>query len=309
MQEKEWINRLIKLMPRSDLQINKPFESDSEILKSQNSFLLFNIDEFSGEDLFLEQDPYVLGHNVACGTLSDIYASGGIPQYFALSLTLDQQFTPQYTERFYQGIADVLRKANVSFIGGDFSQSDTWRCNACAIGETKKPILRSGAKAGDVIYLTGALGAGNVAAAARLYHVPFSKIAFNLKHEDARLVRTCATSCIDTSDGVYQAVLSIADESQVGFALDRLPYVKAGKLLAKVLRLPEEMLFFCECGEYELLFTAPPDAELPFIKIGTVMEHERTLKGRDISNIKISAREFKDPKQYLKAVQTICEEL
>lgn len=309
MQEKEWIERLIKLMPRSELQINKPFESDSEILKYHNSFLLFNIDEFSGEDLFLEHDPYVLGHNIACGTLSDIYASGGIPQYLALSLTIDKQFTPKYTEHFYKGMADVLRAANVSFIGGDFSKADTWRCNACAIGESKKPILRSGARVGDSIYLTGALGAGNIAAAVRLYHAPFSKIEFHLKHEDAALMRTCATSCIDTSDGVYKAVLSIADESQVGFALDRLPYAKSGRIIAKVLGLPEEMLFFCECGEYELLFTAPPGAKLPFIKIGTVTERVRTLKGKDISNIKISAREFEDPKQYLKAVQTICEEL
>lgn len=309
MQEKEWIERLIKLMPRSDSQLNNPFESDSEILKSQSGFLLFNIDEFSGEDLFLEHDPYVLGHNIACGTLSDIYASGGIPQYFALSLTIDKHFTPKYTELFYKGIADVLRHANVSFIGGDFSKSSTWRCNACAIGESKKPILRSGANVGDSIYLTGALGAGNVAAAVRLYHAPFLKIEFNLKHKDAALMRTCATSCIDTSDGVYKAVSSIADESRVGFALDYLPYAKSGRILSKVLHLPEEMLFFCECGEYELLFTAPPEAELPFLKIGTVTEHKRTLKGMDISNIKISAREFEDPKKYLKAVQTICEEL
>jgi hypothetical protein len=72
--------------------------------------------------------------------------------------------------------------------------------------------------------------------------------------------------------------------------------------------MPEEMMFFCECGEYELLFTAP-GADLPFHKIGTVVKSGITLNNKDISHMKMSARSFSDMKSYVKAVKDKCGEL
>lgn len=309
MNEKNIIEKLIKNMPRSDIQLNKPFESDAEILKFAGKKLLYSMDEFSDEDLFMMNDPFVLGHNIAVAAISDIYASGGIPMFYAHSLTINETFTEEYLEKFYKGIAAVLRKANTAFIGGDFGKSESWRCCASVIGTSERPILRSTAKPGDVIYITGEIGAGNIQAAAQLYHTNVAKIKFKLRNQEAEMIRKVASSCIDTSDGVNNAINTIANMSGVGFAIEHLPYLRVGAILAKILGLPKEMLFFCECGEYELLFTAPPEITLPFHRLGKITACEKTLQGKDISKFNISAREFENPKDYLKAVKFLCDEL
>lgn len=309
MKERELIELLSGRMPRANTQINGLFESDAEILKFGDRYLLFSTDEFSDEDLFSTKDPYGLGHNIACAAISDILASGGTPLYYAHSLTVDNRFDKRYMERFSDGVGDVLREAGVGFIGGDFGQADSWRCCVSVIGMADKPVLRSGAQAGDHIYITGPIGAGNMQAALGLYHVPFTGIIpnFTLRMNALEDIRMHATSCIDTSDGLFQSVKMLADMSNTGFALNGIPYLGSGKMLAKLTGLPIEMLALCECGEYELLFTS--SVELPYPKIGRVTERARTLGGRDVAHIDLSARSHKDLSAYLKEVKKICEEL
>ena len=309
MTEGELIVKLAKLMPRTDLQENELFESDSEILNFASKKMLFTTDEFSGEDMFSEKDPYILGHNIAVGAISDIYASGGVPMFYAHSLTVNELFNENFLVKFYKGVSDILKTAGVGFIGGDFGRAGEWRCCTSVIGVSEMPILRSGAKAGDSIYITGKVGSGNLQAAAKIYNIDTVKIKFSLRKDEAELIRQHATSCIDTSDGVFNAVNTISNMSSTGFELFNIPYIKAGTMMAKLLGLPKEMLFLCECGEYELLFTSAPDVDLPFYKIGRITESGKLLNNKDISKINISAREFKEMSGYMKVVKKLCEEL
>lgn len=307
MKERELIEKLAKIMPGTGLRQNRIFESDSEVLNFAGKNMLFTTDEFSGEDMFSEKDPYVLGHNIAVGAISDIYASGGTPLFYAHSLTVNELFNEKFLEKFYRGIAGVLTEAGAAFIGGDFGRAGEWRCCASVIGVSERPVFRSGAKAGDNIYITGKVGGGNLQAAAMIYNINAAGIKFKLRKAESELIRQYATSCMDTSDGAFNAVNTISRMSGTGFDLFNIPYIKAGRIAAKLLGLPEEMLFFCECGEYELLFTAP--RELPFYKIGRVTESGKLLHNKDISKINISAREFENMADYLKAVKNLCEEL
>lgn len=309
MKERELIELLSRRMPRAKAQVNGLFESDSEILRFGDQYLLFSTDEFSDEDLFSTKDPYALGHNIACAALSDILASGGQPLYYAHSLTVDERFHTRYMERFSDGVGDVLREAGAAFIGGDFGRAKHWRCCASVIGTTDKPVLRSGAGEGDYIYLTGPVGAGNMQAALGLYHLPFTGIIpdFTLRMGALEDIRACATSCIDTSDGLFGAVRTIAGMSGKGFALEQIPYLSSGKILAKLARLPLSMLALCECGEYELLFTSPE--KLPYLNIGRITAAGMTIGGKDVSHIDLSARSHQDLSSYLKEVKRICEEL
>lgn len=309
MTERELIEKLAVLMPKTGLQQNGIFESDSEILRFGDRNLLFTTDEFSSEDMFAENDPYVLGHNIAVASVSDIYAGGGEPLFYAHSLTINKMFNENFLEKFYMGVSDVLKAAGVAFIGGDFGKAGEWRCCASLIGVSDRPILRSGAKTGDDIYVTGKVGGGNLQAAARIYNINAAKIKFNLRKDEAEIIRRHATSCMDTSDGLWSAVNTVSRMSETGFELFNIPYIKAGRLAAKLLGLPEEMLFLCECGEYELLVTAPPDISLPFYKIGRITESGKLLNGKDISGINVSAREFENMADYMKAVKKLCVEL
>lgn len=290
--EKDIIATISKLMPRSPLQVNKLFESDSEIIKIGDGYQLFNIDEFSHEDMFCEKKGYDLGWNVTVGTLSDIYASGGTPQYFGCSLTINNKFD---TAGFAEGMADVLNQENINFIGGDLGKAKEWRATCFAVGVSENPIMRSGAQIGNNIYITGEVGAGNLMAIGASCRLSLRKLPAGV------------TACIDTSDGVWNGINTIAEQSGVGFKIANIPYIEKSMEICKKLRLPKEMLFFCECGEYEFLFTSPH--ELPFAKLGKITETEKILDDKDVSGFDISARDYKYAINYIRAVKRKCAEL
>lgn len=325
--EKEMIEIIHKQMPRSASQLNKLFEADSEIVDFHGQSLLYTIDEFSEEDLLRDEDPYVLGWNMATGSISDILASGGKPKYYAHSLVIQNSWTKDYVEKLSLGIAAVLKEVGVAFIGGDFGISKTWRYTGSVIGDLEgPPMLRSGANIGDGIFITGSIGRGNVEAALVLYaenplvkHITRRwKNSFPLRSKEAEVIKRHSCCCMDTSDGVFNALNAISEMSRTGFVVDNLPYVKSGLLLAKALNVPKEMLFLGECGEYELLFTLSREAEeaffnevqkkkLMFYKIGEIREHgNKSLRERgreiDLATYDICARDFPDPKDYLRTV-------
>jgi len=325
--EREMIEVIHKHMPRSESQLNNLFESDSEIINFNGKSLLYNIDEFSEEDLFRDEDPYVLGWNMATGSISDILASGGKPKFYAHSLVIQNSWTKDFVEELALGIADVLKEVGAAFIGGDFGSSKTWRYTGSVIGNLEgPPLLRSGAKVGDVIFITGPIGRGNVEAAIVLYSenrlVKYLsrrwKNAFPLRSKEAEIIKRHSCCCIDTSDGVFNALNAISEMSKTGFVVSHLPYVNSGLLLAKALNVPKEMLFLGECGEYELLFTLCKEAEVEFIneaqqqkltfhKIGEVKEAGNKLlreRGQTIDLLRydLRARDYADPKDYLRTV-------
>lgn len=325
--EKEMIEVIHKHMPRSASQLNQLFEADSEIVDFHGKSLLYNIDEFSEEDLFRDEDPYVLGWNMAIGSISDILASGGKPKYYAHSLVIQTSWTKDYVEKLSLGIAEVLREVGAAFIGGDFGISKTWRYTGSVIGDLEgPPMLRSGAKVGDGIFVTGPIGFGNVEAAIVLYsenplvkHITGRwKNSLRLRSKEAEVIKRYSCCCIDTSDGVFNALNVISEMSRTGFVVGNLSYVKSGLLLAKALNIPKEMLFLGECGEYELLFTLSKEAEeeflneaqeekLKFYKIGEVKEQgHKSLRERDrkidFTTYDLRARDYTDPKDYLRDV-------
>lgn len=321
------IELINKHMPRSNQQLNGPFESDGEIISFKGSKLVYNIDEFSQEDMLRDAVPYVLGWNMAVGSISDILASGGKSRYYAHSLVIKNSWTTEYVEELSRGIADVLRDTDTAFIGGDFGISDTWRYTGSVIGELEgQPLLRSGAKQGDSIFITGKIGKGNIEAALKLYSqknfikniTGRVKNYFSLRNKEALLIKEYSRCSIDTSDGVFNALNTIAELSKTGFAVNSLPYERRGILLAKALQVPRELLFLGECGEYELLFTVSRDLceeflmeaheqELKFYRIGEITEPATKLlnegnRSIDLSGYILRARDYSDTKDYLRDI-------
>ena len=320
--EKEIIEIMDKLLPQK--RLNRCNESDCEIIILGGKRFLYTTDEFSAEDRLRERDPRLLGWNIAAGAISDIYACGGTPIYYAHSLTVANTWDAVFVEGFGRGVADALRKSGALFIGGDCGQAQAWRCCVSVIGACKdEPMTRVGARPGHGIYLSGRIGAGNVQAALNMFPLgelgasKCSGIRFPLRGKEALLIRRYASSCIDTSDGVWKAISIIADINGCGYAIDALPYHRAGALIAKAASLPQIMLFLGECGEYELLFTVPADCERKFTKeahkngmrfyrLGVITESCRTVAVAkdtfDLSSLKIEARGFDSTQQYLRAL-------
>jgi thiamine-monophosphate kinase len=320
--EKEIIEIMNRILPQG--RMNRCNESDCEIITLGGKPFLFTTDEFSEEDQFCENNPRLLGWNIAAGAISDIYACGGVPLYYAHSLTVAKTWDKAFIENFGKGVADALKESGALFIGGDCGQAQAWRCCASIIGSCEgSPLMRVGARPGQAIYLSGRIGAGNVQAALGL--VPLgkltipglSRIKFQLRSKESTLIKRYASSCIDTSDGVWKTISIIADINGCGYSIDTLPYHRTGALLAKVVSLPTIMLFLGECGEYELLFTIPTNCEQEFIKeadekklrfyrLGVITEDCRTVtEGSDtfdLRSLRIEARGFDNAKQYLDAL-------
>ena len=129
---------------------NDCFESDAEIISLNGAPNgLFTTDEFSAEDLFRENDPYLLGWNIAAGAISDILACGGVPLYYAHALTVDPRWDADYLRGLGTGVRDVLQATGARFIGGDCGRFEVWRCTVSVIGWCEgAPVRRRGARPG-----------------------------------------------------------------------------------------------------------------------------------------------------------------
>ncbi len=327
--ERDYIEIINKVMKQNCSCTDHGFETDATQIEISDSKLLFSMDNYSEEDLLRENDPYSMGWNLAAGSISDIYAAGGIPKYFGHSMSVSQTWDEKYVEKFTLGIANVLQKTDTIFMGGDLSKAKKWKYTASVIGTLAgNPLTRKGAKAKDIIYITGKIGIGNLEAAFTLFSdkkissAISNKIEtrYKLHSEKAKLVRKYGTACIDTSDGTFNSLNILSEINSVGYVIDNLPIHSKGILFAKLVSLPKELLFLGECGEYELLFTIDQNDEESFLKeakeqrlvyhrLGRVVANRNFKKlitkqnaELNLSEIQFRARDFENVKDYLKAI-------
>jgi thiamine-monophosphate kinase len=214
-----------------------------------------------------------VGHRCLARGLSDIAAMGGIPRAAFLSLALPSGLPQRWVDEFLAGFLKLARRYSVTLAGGDTAQSPSGiLADIIVIGAvpTGKAILRSGARVGDIIYVSGTLGA-SVAALQELrtgkklrptahprHFYPDPRIAVGQYLREKKL----ASAMIDTSDGLSTDLRHICDESAVGAIIDSaaLPFVKGDAELQYALHGGED---------YELLFTAPPNKRIPPRSAGT----------------------------------------
>ncbi len=310
---------------------NHDFETDACTFRTSEGEMLFTTDEFSTEDNFRSHHPSDLGWNLASATISDIHAAGGIPLFYGHSVTVQHDWDDNYIHKFSGGIARCLSDAGAAFIGGDLGMSEKWKYTGIAIGKKMTELNRRGAMAGDLIYMTGQIGSGNLEAALRLYSdnpvlkplLNMVHVLFPLRNCEAILVRKYANCCIDSSDGVFRALHDLVGLSGNGFRIGNLPYHTQGLSACKILGKPEEILFLGECGEYELVFTISPEKEremldearalrLKFSKLGEVTRERAMLLGNekaiiDLAGYSVFARNFKEVKDYISEVVKFIE--
>jgi len=230
--------------------------------------------------------PRRLGHRALAVSLSDIAAMGGAPAFSLLTLGIPKQFQITNTgsqiffEEFFTGYFALAEKHSVNLIGGDISSTpDHMTIDSIVIGhcEAGKAVRRGGAKIGDAIYLTGAVGASaaglrllldgarvnenedSLAQSALRAHLrPEPRVAFGQRIGG----RGLAHSMIDISDGLAQDLAHICVESGVAAIVDfdSVPVADEVGLISKG---TEAALEFAVYGgeDFELLLTASRDDE------------------------------------------------
>jgi thiamine-monophosphate kinase len=218
---------------------------------------------------------------------------GGIPVAAFLSLALPQTLPQSWVDQFIKGLLKLADKYNVSLAGGDTAQSPGGvLADIVVVGSVPKgkAIRRSGARTGDRVYVTGALGG-----AAATLKLLFSGRKLRPRdfphhfHPSPRieigqflLQKGLASAMIDLSDGLSTDLGHICEESDVGAEIHApaIPRASIGKPAREV-----ELPFALNGGDdYELLFTARPGkrvpaqiAGIPIAKIGHITRERHVL--------------------------------
>ena len=213
-----------------------------------------------------------LGHKALAVNLSDIAAMGGVPAYVILSLGLPADLDSAQMDAFYRGLQGLAGRTGVALVGGDTNAAVTLIVSVCLIGHAPyAPIRRSGARAGDDIYVSGTLGDAALGlkflqsggrreskkrAIAKLiarHHRPEPRLALGLLLAKNRL----ATAMIDVSDGLLQDLEHVCKASGVGATIsqERLPLSAAYRAVAES---GETTTALTGGEDYELLFCGRP---------------------------------------------------
>jgi thiamine-monophosphate kinase len=211
-----------------------------------------------------------VGHRCLARGLSDIAAMGGEPLAVFVSLALPPKLPQKWVDEFTKGLLKLAQQFGVPLAGGDTAQSPSGvLADIVVLGSVPrgKAVLRSGARPGDRIYVTGLLG-GSAAILSLLFSRrkklaprPFPTHFFPVPRiEQGRVLRAknFASSMIDISDGLSTDLSHLCDESGVGAEIwaEAIPRAFVGK--------PVELDLALHGGEdYELLFTARPRHRVP----------------------------------------------
>ncbi len=248
-----------------------------------------------------------VGWRAAAAALSDLAAEGAEVLGVLASIGVPSGAPEDELNRLMQGVGGVVAQAGGKVLGGDLSRAPVWTADIAAVGRTERPVMRSGARVGDRLWVTGSLGAARAALCSWLAGeapTPTARAAFSRPSPriiaGQWLANHGARAMIDLSDGLAGDAghLAAASGVRLEIPIDDLPV--AGDVDAAARRLgisPEE--FAAVGGEdYELLAALPPqfgpeeageftDASgLPLTAIGGVVAGEGvrlTRRGQPVS--------------------------
>ena len=273
--ENKFINNLISGFERSPKQINRPHESDAEIIQlNDNTKLAITTDSISEEiSAGLYDDPYLIGWMIVTVNMSDLAAVGAVPIGILISEIFPKNFGDEKVAELQRGISEACKANNTFVLGGDTNEGDKLILTGTAIGIIKqeKTISRIGCKPGDILFSSGKLGDGNAYAISKLVtqtnsfknYKPFAQI------KNSKVVGNYVSCCMDSSDGFISTVDQLMRLNNVGFELrsdwqnaidnDALDYVRKNSL-------PTWLLFAGQHGEFQLIFTIPQGLKEAFLE-------------------------------------------
>lgn len=230
-----------------------------------------------------------LGYKAVVVNLSDIYAMNAFPRQITVSIAFSNRFSVEALEELYAGIKAACDFYQVDLVGGDTTSSLKGliiSITAIGVSEKDRLVYRSGAKPGDLICITGDLGAAylGLQLLEREKRIWLENPGVQPDLEDQRLVigrqlkpearrdviemfrqlELIPTSMIDISDGLASELFHICKQSNVGALLeeDGIPIHPDAQLLALQFKLDPATCALSGGEDYELLFTInPQDAD------------------------------------------------
>ena len=266
MKEFDLIKRLKATLPTHDSVVAGAGDDCAVLdLGLPHHLVLFKTDAVvEGVHFTAEASPEKIGHKALGRCLSDIAAMAGTPTHALVTLALPDKFDPARIEAIYAGMNALARKHGVAIVGGETTTNPERLLLSIALLGTvprSRQVLRSGAKAGDAIFVTGALG-GSLSG---------RHLDFEPRLAEARWLaeRFTVHAMIDLSDGLAGDLRHILEASGVGAELlaSAIPISRAAKLQSRAesSAKPPLLAALTDGEDFELLFTLASRAAVPLL--------------------------------------------
>jgi thiamine-monophosphate kinase len=266
MNEFDLIARLTKDAPANGTVVAGPGDDCAVLdLGIPGQLLLFKTDAVvEGIHFDSKTAPEKIGHKALARCLSDIAAMAGTPTAALVTLGLPRKFEPEFVGAIYQGLNDLARRYGVAIAGGETTTNPGGLLISVAlIGLVKRDreVLRSGAKVGDAIFVSGELG-GSLAGK----HLDFGP---RLTEAQWLVENFPVHAMIDVSDGLAGDLRHILKASNVGAELlgSAIPISRAAKLAARTESpaKPALLAALTDGEDFELLFTVASREAVPLL--------------------------------------------
>lgn len=271
-----------KRLIETDSSVIKGSGDDCAVLKfDRRRYQLFTCDTIVEDvDFTVKDSPYLIGRKALAISISDIAACAGLPRYCLIAMGLPRNITFKFVDRLFKGMYNLARIYKINIVGGDISRSRKIFIDVSILGivEKKNLLLRSGARTGDIIFVTGSLG-GSIFGK----HLRFTP---RLKESRFLVNNFKINSMIDISDGLIQDLGHILKQSNVGAIIyeNLIPMSRQARNLTDAFYMGED---------FELLFTLPrieakkllKKERLRFFKpIGEIVDKKLGLRFIDKNN-------------------------
>ena len=287
-------------------QVQVGIGDDAAVIKSSNNKLVATVD-MAVEDIHFNKKwstPFQIGAKLTTANLADIFAMGAIPKYLLVAAGISELNNSETVTELAKGIRSVADKFEVTVIGGDLSKSEKMTLSITALGElSDQPILRSGARVGDLIYLSSLTGlsAAGLAILNRELDRPRYVVEAHLNPKlvaPEKLIKV-ATSMCDVSDGLATDAAHLSYASNVNFNLskDLISQAADFKDLAELAKeLSEDVFDWILTGGEDHFFLATVGKENESnelgIQIGSVGKGEGKLLLEGVEIMKTGYQHF-----------------
>ncbi len=260
--EREAIEHVRRILDQGDFPLG--LTDDCAAIEMGKNYLLASTDMINERThMPIGMTAYDMGWHVIAVNLSDIASKGGEPLGLEVAVGLPRGKDIEFLEDIAQGMDSCARKYGTAIAGGDTKEcyEVTLVGTAFGIVPKSKIMLRSGARPGDIVAVTGNLGKGaigyhslkhglGIESAVRKMFQPEPRMAEGLALSKSGV----ATSCMDVSDGLASTVHQMCERSGVSMNIDlkKLPRTEE---VAQIDFVPRDELLLYFGGDYELLVT------------------------------------------------------
>lgn len=294
--ERKIIETIKKLVRKSNIIAD--FDEDSAIFEVEGKKLVMTTDMGTLSTHFTTMDPEKIGKKIVVSNVTDILCKGGLPKYMLTSFGFPPDFDVNFVKKLYRAMDQELKKYGAYIVGGDTNKSKEFFYSITIFGEiVGKPLLRSSAREGDFVVLTGEIGNAAAGYLMRKKKLKGDKIFLDAQFNPAINFKLCKTimeranAGIDISDGLAFELgeLSRLSKKRIVIDFDKLPINPKLFEFCEKNKLDLEEIVFHHGEDYKIVYTT---SEPIGIIIGKVMKGKGVYLIKDDKKRKLESRGY-----------------